>query len=233
MKRFKVTSFKNYLEAIEQVAAPEQIFGLYRAQNERKDLLPSIARDNPAYDTTDIEQEMIKELIRRSETILSKNFNDDWDWLVFAQHYGLKTRLLDWTSNPLVALWFACKDEKYLTADSYVYVFLANKKLILDKSKSPTPWTLGKTKILKPSLNNERIIAQSGWFTAHRYSTNEKRFVTLDKMTQFKNLVIEFTIPASLKPDMLKKLNVFGTNNQSVFPDIEGICRHINWEFRH
>lgn len=39
-----------------------------------------------------------------------------------AQHYSVPTRLLDWTTNPLVALFFACKQEEDAKVDGVVWI---------------------------------------------------------------------------------------------------------------
>lgn len=46
-----------------------------------------------------------------------------FDSLVKMQHFGMPTRLLDTTTNPLVALYFACESDKQLDKDGAVYMF--------------------------------------------------------------------------------------------------------------
>jgi hypothetical protein len=46
-----------------------------------------------------------------------------FDILVKMQHYGLPTRLLDMTQNPLIALFFACSGASEIEQDGAVYVF--------------------------------------------------------------------------------------------------------------
>ncbi len=54
---------------------------------------------------------MLNEFKQCAQDYLSIKPKNDFEWMFLAQHYGIPTKLLDWTTDPLVALFFAVDED--------------------------------------------------------------------------------------------------------------------------
>jgi len=98
---------------------------LYRGYSSSNQLLPHIIRES----AEDIEIELLKEFEKHSAYYIS--VSNPIDLMSYAQHYGLPTRLLDFTANPFIALFFALfkpKNRGHKGEDKdYYYIRYARK----------------------------------------------------------------------------------------------------------
>ncbi len=203
---------------------------LFRGQSSDYQLIPKLGRIASGGDLPKKELSMITEIKRRTNNFSISHF-DEFDILVYGQHYGLATRLLDWTTNPLVALWFACMNENIKT-NSFVYLLKQSDDKMIDKEIDKSPFNISETKILKPNLNSDRIVAQNGWFTIHTLDKDKRNFIALNNDVNYQNELWKFEIPHRQKELILIKLNMLGINYEYIYPGIEGTCNFINWKHK-
>jgi hypothetical protein len=149
------------------------------------------------------------------------NYNySDWDLLAIAQHNGLPTRLLDWSSNPLVATFFAAIDNH--DADGAVYAHYS-KFIIDENAHKPFSAKIKKNMRYRPRAISRRIINQFGYFTYHvnpsREMTSGNTYGEIEKII----------IPAEIKQEIIFALNQFGINFLTIYPDLEGLSKQMAW----
>ena len=221
-----IKSVKEYVSCIEGLPHISRDV-LFRGQsNCTWQLLPMLARlqiDSP--ETT--EQKMIGEFKRSFLPLSNIQPQTPWDVLALAQHHGLPTRLLDWTSNALVGLWFAVKDDS--DTDATVWVLIPDAKdYRLQKDRNP--YDNKRTRVFFPKIVSTRISAQSGAFTVHQIIDGKKP-VALDKNIKYRGKREKLIIDKESFSTIRRDLNRLGINHASMFPDLDGLCKHLQWEY--
>jgi hypothetical protein len=154
---------------------------------------------------------------------------NDFECLAYAQHYGLATRLLDWTTNPLAALFFAV--EEHGETDGVVFCHLP--WWIINREKLSIYDPMDRVALLTPRPFDRRILAQGGVFTFH-YDVREP--LKCEKVRdEAKGAapegvdLVRIRVVAKSKPFLQRQLSDLGISRKTLFPDLEGLSAFVNW----
>lgn len=232
-KSARETVIRTVAQFVKAVERDTSELPLYRGQEEDWPLLPKLSRVQ-ARDSNVLKNErtLLNEFKRRAAPFLDRTPADEWDWLALAQHHGMATRLLDWTSNPLIALWFAVWRPMKQGKEGVVYAFDVEPEDMLSPNGGPRrldPFKATGTKVYQPNMVTSRIVAQSGWFTVHRFEPAKKRFVAFEDDPKYRRRIRKLVIPGKRFADIRYFLDQMGTNQGALFPDLDGVAQYSEW----
>lgn len=235
IQQIDINTLAKYMQFLEKECSGNCV--LFRGQQEQtknpRSLLPKIARNSSREaDVVGKEKRIFADFKKKAIPYIERNLPDnDWEWLTLAQHHGLPTRLLDWSRNPLAALWFAVKKPpKTYTSYGIVWVFKPDESDFVDFSKDKGPFQINKTKVYEPSHIARRITAQSACFTVHKYLDNKSKFIPLNKNNDYKHKLARVTIPGSRFKELNEQLDRCGINDATLFADLDSLCKYLSWK---
>ena len=211
-------------------------------------------------DLSALEQNLMTRFRQRSIPFHSRPLSDDWDVLFFMQHYGIPTRLLDWTENPFVGLYFAVMSARFTTSPSGRIKFTKDAAVWI---VNPVKWNqhslshqsfdggvctssseelkgyspgrdLAKANkypvCIYGAHNSPRIVAQRGVFTVFGQDTTSME--SIYSAAGFPNeCLVKVVLKRRYLPAIRKAVLFHGTTESVVFPDLDGLAKELKRDF--
>lgn len=190
--------------------------------------------------------ESLLEFQSHAEAVLGIRFNmsdaNDYSMLLgLAQHHGLPTPLLDWTSSPYIAAFFAFADAiesaESRPDDTHVRIYALTREFMRNYSPqivvlpyfSPYVATLS----ISPR-NNPRLYAQQGQFLVTNIGDTEQFLCSIEQKSG-KKILMAADIPISCANEALEDLKFMGLTAATMFPGLDGVGKMLRlaMSFKH
>lgn len=220
---------------------------LYRSKHNLKDVLRQ-------------EQDLRLEFRRRGGQLAGEGRpSDHWERYFLMEHYGVPTRLLDWSDGALVALYFALKPVKGVH-DAAVYMLdpwwlndLVYKQLPISKAERPRgtampEWDETKPYLSEDEFENEYVgpkfpLAIDPSHVARRFAAQRSRFTIFGrsvdglakvcaKPPEQECRLCRIPIKRKAVEGMRGDLAMCGISESTIFPDLDGLGRELNAVFQ-
>lgn len=210
------------------------------------ELLPKIGRVRPDVKATAFglpgEMALIDRFKLAARPHLTYEPKTELEWLAIAQHHGIPTRLLDWTESPLIAAYFAVKDGPTLDLVSRLDGVEVTGTKIVGGSFDPQPGAVyavpepndigilrdsypssfskdSPVSTFRPPHISPRVVVQRALLTLHNSPTEPWS----------PEGAVKYVVPYGQFLQFKKALNLVGINEASMFPDLDGLSRYLQW----
>lgn len=249
-----INSFQDFLNNVDQGQRNSESSLWFRGAGKASyTLSPSLHRHKDIIDSTSLleyEKKLLTRFKERSVPYLQHRIDDVWELLFLMQHFGMPTRLLDWTENPFISLFFALSsatknDNGDYTDDAAVWILsppkwnqcVFNNISYRGGAMSPSEATVGS---YKPNTdaqfmhenpvailgihNSPRIVAQRGSFCLFGKSLTPMEAIYQNGIFE-QDTLKKLVIPSSIIEELLDKLVWMGITDSVIYPDLEGLAK--------
>lgn len=225
----KIVDFENYLNFIsnlKRISSQKGKILLFRGQKKDYELKPSLLRLglNSINKILPYEKFLVNEFFSKGYSLINDDNLTEIEKLSVCQHHGLPTRLLDWTENPLIALWFAVNNpHKHPDNSGIIWCYMISSEDMIT-NKNINPYNVNNTMVFRPKNFTQRIQSQSGWFTIHPI---DDKYSLFNKKKTNQIPLIKISFDGNLKENLLTNLHYLNINDFTIMSDLDGLASWI------